>query len=42
MVTKNNPQLWMFIKAKNEMKEYRCESQTHGKEYTHANLINER
>ena len=42
MVTKNNPQRWMFVKAKNEKKEYQCESQTYGKEYIHANLINER
>lgn len=39
---KIDPQLWMFIEAKNEMKEYECESQTHTKEYTLANLLNER
>ena len=39
---KIDPQIWMFIEAKNEMKEYQCESQTHNKEYTLANLMNER
>jgi plasmid maintenance system antidote protein VapI len=39
---KIDPQLWLFIEAKNEMKEYECESQTHTKQYTLANLLNER
>ena len=39
---KIDPQLWMFIEARNEMKEYQSESQTHNKEYTLANLMNER
>lgn len=39
---KIDPQLWMFIEAKNEMKEYKFESQTNPKKYTLENLINER
>lgn len=39
---KIDPQLWMFIEAKNEMKEYNCKSQTDSKKYTLANLISEK
>jgi len=31
-----DPELWLFIEAKNEMKEYQCEPHTHTKEYTLA------
>ncbi len=37
-----NPQLWMFIEAKNELKEYHCEPITDNKEYTLSNLLKER
>ena len=37
-----DPQLWMFIEAKNEMKEYKCEDHHQDKEYNLANLLNER
>ena len=37
-----DPELWMFIEAKNEMKDYKCEAHEEGKEYNIANLLNER
>ena len=37
-----DPELWMFIEAKNEMKEYKCEAHEAITEYNLANLLNER
>ena len=37
-----DPELWMFIEAKNEMKEYKCEVHEANTEYNLANLLNER
>ncbi|WP_235299791.1 helix-turn-helix transcriptional regulator [Portibacter marinus] len=41
-IFKIDPELWLFIEAKNEMKEYKCEKSSNARKYTLANLLNER